>query len=264
MNWTFSVAACRYDGTTARTTSYVVEGDAYNARTAGEADARGLEKRATHAFRELGKSDAIVEAGRVNSEEYLLVLRRGAVLHHDESSWSAAPGAPVVLGPSAALALAEEWNLSGEQAIPPFLSLNTAAASPYLPHRSPLGGAPLRAIAAEPFRWSRPFAALDADRNAVLALSASRMADAPRALAFVESLVPLVAGGNTMEWLASISGQVVTRIRISVATLLAAVTGALGEPEPGLIDDPVAGERYGYAPPLATSLTLRELMENAA
>ena len=266
MNWTFSVAACRYDGTIPRMTSYVVAGGADGARTVGEADAHGLREIAMRTFRELGKDGAIVEAGRVNGEDYLVVLRRGAVLQvpPSELGWSTSPGAPVILGPSAALALAEEWSLSPTPIESPVLTLGRTDISAYPPHRSPLGNRPLHALATDPFRWSRPFAALDADRNAVLTLTSSRIVEPPREVAFIESLVPLVAGGDAMEWLASISGRIVTRIRASVTLLIRSVSGAAGEPAPALIDDPVAGEHYGYAPPLATSLVLRDLVESAA
>jgi hypothetical protein len=264
MSWTFSVAACRYDGTLARTTSYVVAGDAHGARTVGEADARGLAETAMRTFRDLSDDDAIVEAGRVDGDDYLIVLRRGALLQvpQSEHSWSTSPDAPIVLGPSAALALAEEWSLSPiESAV---LTLGNADTSPYPPHRSPIGSGPLHAVATDPLRWSRPFAALDADRNAVLSLTASRTIAPPGEIAFIESLVPLAAGGDAMEWLASISGRIVTRIRASVALLIGSVVGATGQPAPALIDDPVAGEHYGYAPPLATRLALRDLMERVA
>jgi hypothetical protein len=266
MSWTFSVAACRYDGALVRTTSYVVAGDAHGAWTVGGADARGLTETAMRTFRELGKDDAIVEAGRVNGDDYLMVVRRGAVLQvpQNERGWSTSPDAPIVLGPSAALALAEEWSLSPTSIESAVLTLGKANTSPYPPHRSPIGNAPLHAIATDPFRWSRPFAALDADRNAVLSLTASRTIAPPREIAFIESLIPLVAGGDAMEWLASVSGRIVTRIRASVALLIGSVTDATGQPAPALIDDPVAGEHYGYAPPLATRLALRDLVERAA
>lgn len=276
MTWTFSVAACRYDGAVVRTTSYRLEGDAENARAFFEADTSGLAETATSTFRGLGRSDVIVEMGRVDAEPYVLVLRRGAVLALareitplplDEHAWSEhawSLDAPLMLGPSAALAVAEEWSLSTTSILSTVLSLGNADRSPYPPHRSPLGAAPLHAIATDPFRWSRPFAALDADRNAVLTLSSSRRVDASRNFTLIESLVPLVANGNAMEWLASISGGTAMRIRAPLPLLIGSITGATGEPAPALVDDPVAGERYGYAPPLATALTLRDVLESAS
>lgn len=263
MNWTFSVAACRYDGVRLSTTSYVLEGDAEHVRAIAADDATGLAATATATYRRIAVPDTIVEAGRVDGEPYLLVLHHGVVSFDRFEKRNPRPpevDAPLLLGPSATLAVAEEWSLSPCVASS-LLSLGTATASPYPPHRSPLGAAPLHAIAAEPFRWSRPFAALDADRNAVLALTCTRNVQAPHAVTTVESLVPLVANGDAMEWLATLSDGTATRIHASLPSLLGAIAGATGAVAPALIDDPVAGERYGYAPPLLTTLTLAEVTE---
>jgi hypothetical protein len=266
MNWTFSVAACRYDGVRLSTTSYVLEGDAEQVRTISAGDATGLAAMATTTYRRIAVSDAIVEAGRVDGEPYLLVLRHGSVSFDGLDGNGRRPiaiGAPLLLGPSASLAVAEEWSLSPARPGSTRLSLGSAAKSPYPPHRSPLGAAPLHAIAAEPFRWSRPFAALDADRNAVLAVTCPHSVAAPDETTTIESLVPLVANGSAMEWLATLSDGTVARIRASLPLLLSSIAGATSAPVPGLIDDPVAGERYGYAPSLLTTLTLADVMEDA-
>jgi hypothetical protein len=268
MSWTFAVATCRCIGDRMTTTSYIVEGDAHGARCVSAPDAPELMERAQETQRAVAIDDAVVEAGIVNDEVYVLVLRRGEVLALgpsltetvvDAGPMTPTPSATVVFGPSAVLAIADEWAQSPARRHPSMLSLRTDGQSPYPPHRSPIGTAPLQALATAPARWSRPFAAVDEDCRRPLFVSAHDGVRRPSVTVTIAALSPLLATDDVIQWHAILAAGGEVRFRAGVSELVGAIVGFVGDLAPAVIDDPVSGERFGCAQPLMTSLCMRDL-----
>ena len=268
MTWHFSIAACRCHGTSLRTMSYVVEGDASGVRCLPATEMTGLVDQVRDAQRLAGFVDAAIEMGLVNEEPYAMVLRHGCVASlaptltpMTDRQWTErrSTTATIVLGPSATLSLADECAQAGVASHVSKFSIGAAAESPYPPHRSPLGAEPLDTLASNPAQWCRPFGALDEDYRPPLVVSCLRDAPPPRETLTIDSLLPASLVENQVLWRAVLSTGDVMRFRASLFELVDSVVGAAGGLAPAMIDDPVSGERFGVAQPLQTSWTLRDL-----
>jgi hypothetical protein len=204
----------------------------------------------------------------------------------------------VILGPSAALALIHHClEIRAErgaafQSLNPSISILEAKGSPYPPHVSPLNAwgnlrsrqqagdiedinnlvfdKPLHhTLLFHPERWGRPFAALVIDDITSLAINFNCSVPAPRFGLVLDTLTPLAARPGEIDWEAEFSllgfdagaaaGSAPLRLRFDPENVIARVCGAIGNPVPALASDPIAGERYGLAPMLATDLQAKNL-----
>jgi hypothetical protein len=240
-------------------------------------------------------------AGVQSASSYVLIVRRGSVatflvqrgaLSLDvprldaEANGDARPpaGVPVVFGPSAALTLAEESLLRDDIERNARFAVTESLVSPYPPHVLPGGwdhehppatldpGARLDALLLRTASWARPFAALDADHFASLRLRCAVHGAMPRRALYVDSMIPLTGGSQTIEWEAAVSiveegrmREVTRPVRFfaSVALLAGSIRAAAGGRSIGVVRDPIAGDHFGLAPPLLSSLRAGELLEVA-
>ena len=222
----------------------------------------------------------------VRRRRYLLAVAGGRLVHlapaarpAPASPWSGelhanslSPDLPVLLGPSAVLALVELLLEAGEP-VPPPLRAVRGTGSPYPPHDAAsgpdAGDSPFPELMARPDLWGTPFGALPVDELGTLAIAGPAPAAPPDAAVVVDSLLPLTGDVRSGAWEASLTavlGGVAMAVfpaevvlRIDPAGLLASVEGTSGAPEPALRREPFRGDRFGTAPPLATRTRLGAL-----
>lgn len=171
------------------------------------------------------------------------------------------PGLPVVLAPSAVLALTAAVLELGDvraRALPHWLLALSTDRSPYPPHDD-------RGLARAE-RWLRPMSTARTSRDPLVVSSALPAVPGPRDAVRVESLVSLdtrglrwqarfaVEGGGGRWW---VDGP--AHLQARAADLLGATCGEVEPRRVALDHDPIDGERFGWAPELLTSLTGADL-----
>lgn len=284
--WRQCVSLVRHSGVLTERLDYQVEFDGRDI-CISEFDCRhppdGRPRNAGCTVFETGTVTSTID-GRTTGRPYVLAVdANGALRETAAASTMRRPDdAPVVFGPSAVLTLAEEWLAAGGTADGSPLQIGESLVSPYPPHavpgaadaEVPLGtlddSARLEALLMQPAAWSRPLAALDADRFASLRVSCRASARMPATALLVDSIVPLTANPAAMEWQATLSVTAGGRVRAlappvrivsAVEALVGTIVAAAGPKTAGVVRDPVAGDHYGRAAPLLTSLLGRDLAE---
>lgn len=129
---------------------------------------------------------------------------------------------------------------------------------------------PLFLLATRPERALRPLAAAMHFNRRNLALDCAARVEAPGSAVIVDSwrvrvgprrgAVPFEAELSrraASSELAAVAGTVM--LRLDPFAVVAALTGAPGPAAAAVDEDPIEGDSFGWAPPLATALTLRDL-----
>jgi hypothetical protein len=183
---------------------------------------------------------------------------------------------PVVLSPSAVLAVIEHCEENGEEdgEFNPLLSISRKWWSPYPPHSIPdslhRNEWPGESLSIRPDWWSQPFGALPSRFGSLQVLCNIATAPPPQAL-LLDSVIPLENGAGGVECEAefsilregrrgAISARAVTLL-LDRRRLLNSVTSAISNPRAGRSFDPITGDRFGKAPMLLTVISSGELME---
>ncbi len=201
---------------------------------------------------------------------------------------------PVVLGPSAALAvLIHLLEFSGPLRDLPAgrqtkLHISELDSSPYPPEaffdsssEMRRGWEPRKDASCLPWPkplllryelWSRPFAALFQDGLHHWSISSDTQVRWPSAALVLDTLVPLDCCPGAIDWEATYSvrkqSEVVAgictlmRLRFEPRELLSRVYGAIGEMRAACVDDPIAGKQFGLAAPLASDLLAENILFN--
>ena len=202
---------------------------------------------------------------------------------------------PLVLGPSAALAVLAHWiefSTSPHRELPANgktkLRFAESYQSPYPPHtalglglgKKYSGSADLKKKAAsfeavKPLLvrqdlWSRPLSALFHDGLRHWTMSCDDQVSWPPHAVILDALAPLECGSQVIDWEAvySLRGEdghmagvgKPVRVRFEPRTLIGRVRGSIGQMMPGYVDDPIAGKQYGLATPLACDVLLSEIL----
>lgn len=201
---------------------------------------------------------------------------------------------PVVLAPAAVLALVMHLDAAEDgapEALPPMRGRAAAlgvvvvreTASPYPPHTSPVDLIGTRQLQHEeptpppsrlrglfrPEWWSRPAGALVEDTVGSILVSCDMTGAAPALFVLIEELVPVSPRPGRGRWLARAAlGTTGDRLAsghdlvldIDPLRILHACCGALGGVQVAVVGNPLAGDRYGFAPFVLLSQRLTDLV----
>ncbi len=155
--------------------------------------------------------------------------------------------------------------------------------SPYPPHTSPLDLpvklpltelglpddlTPMKALF-RPERWSRPIESLQEDVTSSILVNYDLTAAEPERAVIIEELTPVTSQTGRGRWLAraALGGPDRNRravladlpLKLDPLDVLQMVHGRLSGLRIGVVQDGLAGERYGFAPAVLTAGTIRDL-----
>ena len=207
-------------------------------------------------------------------EQYLLDVRKLKPL--SVISFQQVPGSlPVILGPSAILSLTLELREKPEsqwcenESENPIAVLETDI-SPYPPHCIPQAIAAMGVygyVSCDPETWTSPLLALPMQYG-ILIIQHRKNGALPQPALVLDSALPLGTGPDSyfeceFHVLGASSaiekGESPIRIKTSPEKMLGAAVASVRPPEPGVVCDPILGNRYGRAATMVTELKAHDL-----